>query len=134
MEKKLRILLVQCDKCNKFIFELMLRATKNVEIVYVDLPSQALTLIENTEIDLVVSDIIGDVNLNGIELAEKIRLHKNQAISRIPLIVWTAYNLIHDKQKALEAGFDVFLPMPDTKKNQMLEAIKMFIPIHEAKV
>ncbi len=130
MEKKFRILLVQSDKTNGLVFKAMLKQVDEIEIVHVEWPEEALPAIEKEKIDLVVSDLRGKADLGGLELAEKVRSHANKNISKIPLIAWTAYNLPIDYQKATEAGFNVFLTMPDTEQRHMLEAIKVFIPIN----
>lgn len=67
----------------------------------------ALTLINNSKIDLIVTDIMMPI-MDGNQLISKIKL-KN---SDLPIIMLTALNTIEDKKKSFEGGADDYLTKP----------------------
>ena len=69
----------------------------------------ALQVIDNQTVDLVVSDIMMP-EMDGIELCCKIR--DNFDTSHLPLILLTAKAEIEDRIKGLQAGADSYIPKP----------------------
>ena len=70
---------------------------------------EALQVLGNKSIDLVVSDIIMP-EMDGIELCSKLR--ENFDTSHLPLILLTAKAEIEDRIKGLQAGADSYIPKP----------------------
>lgn len=71
---------------------------------------------------VLVSDI-GLPGRDGYELVRRVRqLERERGGGRLPVIALTAFGRPEDRQKALEAGFDVHLGKP-IKPHQLLEAI-----------
>ena len=68
---------------------------------------EALSLLENTEIDLVVADIMMPV-MNGDELTRAIKTEN----ADLPVIMLTALSTIGDKKKSFEGGADDYLTKP----------------------
>ncbi len=71
--------------------------------------SEAMIILGNQRIDLVVSDIMMP-EMDGIELCFKIR--ENFDTSHLPLILLTAKAEIEDRIKGLQAGADSYIPKP----------------------
>ncbi|MEQ9298593.1 MAG: two-component regulator propeller domain-containing protein [Cyclobacteriaceae bacterium] len=70
---------------------------------------EALNLLANQKIDLVISDVIMP-EMNGFELCRSIK-NKIES-SHIPVILLTAKGEIEEQIEGLEAGADVYLPKP----------------------
>ena len=70
---------------------------------------EALQVIQNNKLDIVVSDIMmGD--MDGYELTEQIKHH--EIYSHLPIILLTAKTTEEDQQKALLAGADAYIRKP----------------------
>jgi signal transduction histidine kinase/AraC-like DNA-binding protein/sugar lactone lactonase YvrE len=70
---------------------------------------EALHILENHAIDLVVSDVMMP-EMDGIDLCCRIR--QNFDTSHLPLILLTAKAEIEDRIKGLQAGADSYIPKP----------------------
>ncbi|HEY8360161.1 MAG TPA: response regulator, partial [Ramlibacter sp.] len=60
---------------------------------------------------LLVSDI-GMAGMDGYELIRRVRRSPDPAIASVPAIALTAFARAQDRQRALDAGFDVYLTKP----------------------
>lgn len=67
----------------------------------------ALTFLQNTAYDLMILDVMLP-DINGIELCRQIRLRD----SKIPILMLTALDQIHNKVSGLKAGADDYLVKP----------------------
>lgn len=79
------------------------------KIVTADSVKHALMLYEKYQPDVLISDI-SMPSEDGYSLIRRIR--SSQSGTKIPAIALTAYAREEDKQKAIEAGFDMHLPKP----------------------
>lgn len=79
------------------------------KIITADSVKQALILYEQYQPDVLISDISMPTE-DGYALIRQIRSSQNG--TDIPAIALTAYAREEDKQKAMEAGFNVHLPKP----------------------
>ncbi len=70
---------------------------------------EALLVLENQSIDLIVSDIMMP-EMDGIELCAKIR--ENFDTSHLPVILLTAKAEIEDRIQGLQVGADSYIPKP----------------------
>ncbi len=70
---------------------------------------EALHILDNKNIDLVVSDVMMP-EMDGIELCCKIR--ENFDTSHLPVVLLTAKAEIEDRIKGLQAGADSYIPKP----------------------
>jgi len=66
---------------------------------------------EENHIDLILLDI-NLPDIDGYEVAKRIRNSGNQKLAYIPIIAVTANALKGDAEKALEAGCDVYMSKP----------------------
>jgi two-component system, cell cycle response regulator DivK len=71
--------------------------------------------------------ILMDINLPGIDGLEATQLLKaNPQLNHIPVIALTAKTLMRDRQDALDAGCDGYLPKPISKM-ELLRAVQQFL-------
>jgi CheY-like chemotaxis protein len=87
-----------------------------------------LALLERYTPDLVLSDIMMP-EIDGICLVRKIR--SAPAWSKIPTIVISARTMPEDRNNAMEAGANAFVPKPFSIK-QVRSEISKFLPAHFA--
>ncbi|MBC8334560.1 MAG: response regulator [Anaerolineales bacterium] len=77
------------------------------------------------------SVILLDINLpdiDGYEVARRIRKHKNSAVRQVSVIAITANTLKGDAEKALEAGCDVYMSKPINIR-ELWARVEGFMPI-----
>lgn len=71
--------------------------------------------------------ILMDINLPGIDGLEAAqRIKANTKLRHIPVIALTANTLIRDRQEALNAGCDGYLPKPISRM-ELLRSIQQFL-------
>jgi CheY-like chemotaxis protein len=95
-----------------------------VHLAY-DVP-QALALLGKFTPDLILSDIMMP-EIDGIRLVRQIR--SAPAWSKIPTIVISAKAMPEDRNNALEAGANAFVPKPFSLK-QVRNVIMQYLPAH----
>lgn len=71
--------------------------------------SEALHLLENNRVDLVVSDVMMP-EMDGFELCQ--RMKENVSISHIPIVLLTAKATMDDRIAGLEFGADAYIEKP----------------------
>lgn len=86
---------------------------------------QGLSLAENEEVDLILLDI-NLPDIDGYEIARRVRTSSNPALTQIPIIAVTANAMKGDAQKALDAGCDVYMPKP-INIVQLIETVDAFV-------
>jgi len=77
-----------------------------------------------------VSLILLDINLpdiDGYEVARRLRSSSKRALSSVPIIAVTANALKGDAQKALEAGCDVYMSKPINIR-ELWARVEAFVP------
>ncbi|MCS7009989.1 MAG: response regulator [Anaerolineales bacterium] len=72
---------------------------------------QGLEIAERENVDLILLDI-NLPDIDGYEIARRLRHHKKTSLAYIPIIAITANALKGDAEKALEAGCDVYMAKP----------------------
>lgn len=77
---------------------------------------------ENPDLDLVLMDIKMP-NLDGFEATKQIRVFNKKVV----IIAQTAYALVGDREKAIEAGCDDYIAKP-IHKNVLYEIIEQYFP------
>jgi PAS domain S-box-containing protein len=111
-KKKICLLIVEDEDSNMQFLKSIAR-TQSYEIITAEDGQQAVELFkENENVDLVLMDIQLPV-LNGFEATKQIKLLR----AEVPVIAVTAYALVGDREKAIEAGCDDYLAKPFLKSD-----------------
>jgi len=72
---------------------------------------EGLSIAENQDVHLILLDI-NLPDIDGYEVARRLRSNKKPALAYVPIIAITANALRGDAEKALEAGCDVYMSKP----------------------
>lgn len=88
-----------------------------------------LEIAEREEVDLILLDI-SLPDIDGYELARRLRGSAKSSLQHTPIIAITAHTLAGDAQKAWEAGCDVYLPKP-VNIRELLARVEAFLPGNE---
>jgi two-component system cell cycle response regulator DivK len=99
-------------------------AKYNFTVLTADTTDEGLTRAADAEV--IVTGIRVPGTFDGVELVG--RLRSNHSGTK-PIIVLTACALEPDRQRALDAGCDVFLPMP-CLPDRLLREIRTVLPRH----
>ncbi|RPI95296.1 MAG: response regulator [Chloroflexi bacterium] len=86
-----------------------------------------LEIAENEEVDLILLDI-NLPDIDGYEVARRLRHSSKSALTRIPIIAITANALKGDAEKALEAGCDVYMSKPINIR-ELWARVEAFVPM-----
>lgn len=117
--KKLKILVAEDDEAGFYYLEAILRAV-NCELIHC---FDGLEIVnycrDNPDTDLILMDIRMPV-MNGYEAATEIRKFNTKVV----IIAQTAFALSGDKEKAIAAGCNDYLPKP-IKKADLIAAINL---------
>lgn len=70
-----------------------------------------VTMAESEQVDLILLDI-NLPDIDGYEVARRLRSSAKSELARVPIIAVTANALKGDAQKALDAGCDVYMSKP----------------------
>ena len=81
---------------------------------------------ENEEIDLILLDI-NLPDIDGYEVARRLRASHKRSLSSIPIIAVTANALKGDAERALEAGCDVYMSKPINIR-ELWARVEAFVP------
>ncbi len=88
--------------------------------------TRGISVAENQDVDLVLLDI-NLPDLDGYEVARRLRSNVKKALAHIPIIAITANALKGDAEKALEAGCDVYMSKP-INVHELRARVEAFIP------
>jgi PAS domain S-box-containing protein len=88
-----------------------LLADRGADITTVGSAGEALALLHSQPVDVIVSDI-GMPDVDGLELAARIRCDPDPAIAGLPLVALTAYASGSDRDRAFVFGFDAYVTKP----------------------
>lgn len=72
---------------------------------------QGLSIADSQHLDLIMLDI-NLPDIDGYEIARRIRSSSNPELAQLPIIAVTANAMKGDSQKALDAGCDVYMSKP----------------------
>jgi CheY-like chemotaxis protein len=87
---------------------------------------EGITIIETEQIDLILLDV-NLPDIDGYEVARRIRKSPKEALARIPIIVVTANALQYDGHKALAAGANEYMSKP-IDIHKLWERIQVYLP------
>ncbi len=95
----------------------LLKALKGVE---------GVATAEREEVDLILLDI-NLPDIDGYEVARRLRASDKRALSTVPIIAVTANALKGDAEKALDAGCDVYMSKPINIR-ELWARVEAFVP------
>ena len=95
----------------------LLKAMKGVE---------GVATAEKEEIDLILLDI-NLPDIDGYEVARRLRASSKRALTTVPIIAVTANALKGDAEKALDAGCDVYMSKPINIR-ELWARVEAFVP------
>ncbi len=82
---------------------------------------------ENEEVDLILLDI-NLPDIDGYEVARRLRSSNNPKVTKVPIIAITANALKGDAEKALDAGCDVYMSKPINIR-ELWARVEAFVPM-----
>jgi two-component system, chemotaxis family, sensor kinase CheA len=86
--------------------------------------AEALHLLSNTQVDLVVTDLEMP-GLDGLELTRQLKDH--EAHNRLPVIILTTRGGEEDRQKGLAAGADGYITKGDLVRQDLVDVVKRLL-------
>lgn len=86
---------------------------------------------EETDVDLVLLDI-NLPDIDGYEVARKLRASQKHSLAYVPIIAITANALKGDAEKALAAGCDVYMSKPINIR-ELWARVEAFVPAPDKK-
>jgi two-component system cell cycle response regulator DivK len=87
---------------------------------------EGVQVAESENVDLILLDI-NLPDIDGYEVANRLRTSAKHVLSRIPIIAVTANALKGDAEKALEAGCDVYMSKPINIR-ELWARVEAFVP------
>jgi two-component system, cell cycle response regulator DivK len=87
---------------------------------------------ENQEVDLILLDI-NLPDIDGYEVARRLRTSSKTALVYVPIIAVTANALKGDAEKALESGCDVYMSKPINIR-ELWARVEAFVPAPSPKI
>jgi len=88
--------------------------------------AKGVSVAEAEEIDLILLDI-NLPDIDGYEVAKRLRASNKRALTSVPIIAVTANALKGDAQKALDAGCDVYMSKPINIR-ELWARVEAFVP------
>ncbi len=88
--------------------------------------TEGLSTAEREEIDLILLDI-NLPDIDGYEVARRLRKKTKPRLAHVPIIAITANALSGDAEKALEAGCDVYMAKP-INIHELWARVEAYIP------
>ena len=85
-----------------------------------------VSVAEREEVDLILLDI-NLPDIDGYEVARRIRSNAKRALAYVPIIAVTANALKGDAEKALNAGCDVYMSKPINIR-ELWARVEAFVP------
>ena len=120
MSSQKAILIIDDDQRNIFALTAVLKA-KNFSVVAAASMEEAFVLLEkHSEVGIILMDMMMP-GMDGYEAIPRIKL--NERYGHLPVIAVTAQAMAGDKEKALAAGADDYIPKP-VDVDLLLEILK----------
>src|SRR5512147_2782922 len=85
-----------------------------------------VAIAESEQVDLILLDI-NLPDIDGYEVARRLRSSAKSELARVPIIAVTANALKGDAEKALEAGCDVYMSKPINIR-ELWARVEAFVP------
>ena len=116
------MLIVEDDAINQMTIIRFIKDGYNT--LSTDSSDDAIELLKNNKVDMILMDISIKGSKNGLELTKELKASKEYL--HIPIIGVTAHAFESDRNNALEAGCDDYISKPFSK-NLLLDTIAKFV-------
>ncbi|MCJ7552657.1 MAG: PAS domain S-box protein [Ignavibacteriaceae bacterium] len=121
-QSKPLVLIVEDDAINQITIIRFIKASYNT--ISTDSSDEAIELLKNNKVDMILMDISIKGSKNGLELTKELKASKEYL--HIPIIGVTAHAFESDRNNALEAGCDDYISKPFLK-NLLLDTMGKFV-------
>ena len=119
------ILYVEDNPDNMLLVKRMLEA-RGYRLLEAKNGTEGLRMAERQEVDLILLDI-NLPDIDGYEVARRLRRHRKRMLAHIPIIAITANALRGDAERALDAGCDVYMSKPINIR-ELWARVEAFVP------
>lgn len=116
------VLIVEDDKINQSTIKRFIE--RSYRTIITDSSNEAIELLKNTKVDIILMDFSIKGDMNGLELTKVLKASKEY--SKIPVIALTAHAFESDRANAMNAGCDEYLSKPFSR-NALLDTIGKFV-------
>jgi len=96
-------------------------AQHGANVTGVTTASEALSLLSESEFDVLISDI-GMPAMDGYELIREVRKRESGANVRLPAVALTAYARVQDRMRAILAGYSTHIAKP-VEANELITVV-----------
>lgn len=108
--RPLRVLLAEDNAINRRVATRLMEKRGHTIFAAAD-GAEAIAMLARHEIDVILMDVQMPV-MDGIEATRAIRRKEAESGSRVPIIALTAFAMVADRKRCLEAGMDSYLSKP----------------------
>lgn len=119
-----KVLLVEDDEVSRNMVCILLKKY-GFQVITAKNGNEALDIFEKEKPDLILMDI-NMPHLDGYSATAAIRLKEKETETHTPIIAMTAYALMGDREKCLEAGMDDYLSKPINLR-KVMDVIQKFV-------
>ncbi len=123
------ILVVEDDKMNATLFDVILRRRGGFEVTLTEDPSKIIELARKKLVDLVIMDVslsnsvLNGKAVDGLEISRTLK--QDPTTAHIPIILATAHSMQGVREKFLaESKADDYISKPITDQKQLVEQVK----------
>lgn len=120
-----KILCIEDNPDNMILIRRVLQA-RGYQLLEAETGSEGLALARDEEIRLILLDI-NLPDIDGYEIARRIRTDLNHREERVPIIAITANALKGDAEKVLQSGCDVYMAKP-INIHELWARVAFFLP------
>jgi len=126
MTQTYNILYIEDNPDNTMLVRRALEA-RGYKLLHSATGMNGVAMAENEELGLILLDI-NLPDIDGYEVARRLRSSGKRALSTIPIIAITANALKGDAEKALDAGCDVYMSKPINIR-ELWARVEAFVPM-----
>lgn len=119
------VLYVEDNPDNTMLVRRALEA-RGYKLMHAPTGVKGITMAEAEEVDLILLDI-NLPDIDGYEVARRLRSSSKRELASIPIIAVTANALKGDAEKALDAGCDVYMSKPINIR-ELWARVEAFVP------
>jgi CheY-like chemotaxis protein len=120
--KNYKVLLIEDNDDAREIMAALLQSYGH-EVLQASNGTDGLQMVKDYQPDITMVDI-GLPGIDGHEVARRIRA--DASVSDMPLIALTGYGMEHDRQRAIDAGFNLHLVKP-ASTSELIKAIEICV-------